>query len=140
MRISALLLTVAIVILLAGCNPVSEDATPAAGVTPSPTSKTIATLPPMRIVTRTPVDQSQIPPTAGGTQTALEVPSTYVVQEGDTLYSIAKRFQLDLAAIVALNGLSDPNDISVGRELQLPAPGRVIARPSYIRIARSQMR
>jgi LysM repeat protein len=120
--VSALLLIPAIVLLLAGCGPLSDNETPAAGVLPSPTSKAIETLPPMRIVTRTPVDQSQIPPTAGGTQTALEVPSTYVVQEGDTLYSIAKRFQLDLAAIVALNGLSDPNDISVGRELMLPAP------------------
>jgi LysM repeat protein len=117
-----ILLPFALLILLAACGPLGSDEPAVSSSTASPTSEPRATLPPMQIVTRTPVDPAQIPATPSGTPAEIEVPSTYVVQEGDSLYSIANRFQLDLAEIVALNGLSDPNDISVGQELMLPTP------------------
>jgi len=118
----ALILLCALVSLVAACNPLSDDEPTADGPTSTPTSASPATLPPMQIVTRTPVDPNQIPATPSGTAGPVEVPSTYVVQDGDSLYSIAIRFGLELAEIVAVNGLSDPNDISVGQELTLPAP------------------
>ncbi len=44
----------------------------------------------------------------------------YIVQAGDTLYSIAIRFGLTLDELVSANGISNPNAISVGARLELP--------------------
>ncbi|MEX0786775.1 MAG: LysM domain-containing protein [Dehalococcoidia bacterium] len=48
---------------------------------------------------------------------------TYIVQDGDTLWDIAFSFDSTVEAIVAANGLSDPEDISIGQELTIPAAG-----------------
>jgi LysM repeat protein len=114
--------TVIALIAGAGCASIGDDDSKSSVEGATATAEPNATLPPMRIVTPTPVDPLQIPGTATGTPENVSVPETYVVQEGDSLYSIAARFQVALADIVALNGLSDPNDISVGQELRLPVP------------------
>lgn len=44
----------------------------------------------------------------------------YTVQRGDTLATIARRFNTTVAAIASLNGISNPNRISVGQVLQIP--------------------
>lgn len=74
---------------------------------------------PIRIVTPTPVDPTAV---AEATQAAPseQRPEVYVVAENDTLYGIAVRFRVDIAVLVELNGLSDPNDIRVGQELIIP--------------------
>jgi len=46
-------------------------------------------------------------------------PMVYVVQPGDTLFSIARRYGMDLKTLVRLNQLSDPRDIYVGQRLRL---------------------
>lgn len=43
--------------------------------------------------------------------------TTYVVQRGDTLYAIARRFNLSVDDLMRLNGLSNPNFIYIGQEL-----------------------
>ena len=51
-------------------------------------------------------------------------PGIYVVQPGDTLFSLAQRAGLSVAAAQAANGLSN-SQIAVGQRLRLPAmPGR----------------
>ena len=48
---------------------------------------------------------------------------TYTVQAGDSIYSIARAYNVSPAAIVAANdGLADPNNILVGSELLIPQP------------------
>jgi cell wall-associated NlpC family hydrolase len=54
---------------------------------------------------------------------AEEPPERYVVQPGDTLTSIAQRFGLAVAQIVALNGLSDADAIVAGTSLRLSRAG-----------------
>lgn len=44
----------------------------------------------------------------------------YVVQRGDTMYSIARRYGTTVQAIAALNGLQDPTSIYVGQRLLIP--------------------
>lgn len=47
----------------------------------------------------------------------------YVVQAGDTLYSIARRYGVSVAAITAANGIVNPNHIYVGQQLIIPTGG-----------------
>jgi len=44
----------------------------------------------------------------------------YVIQSGDTLASIADRFGVTLDELIAYNGISDPNFVSVGTQLSIP--------------------
>ena len=47
--------------------------------------------------------------------------ATYVVQDGDTLRSIAEDLQLDILSIVAMNGIDDPDLIRPGSQLHVSA-------------------
>ncbi|MGH2522618.1 MAG: LysM peptidoglycan-binding domain-containing protein, partial [Anaerolineales bacterium] len=49
--------------------------------------------------------------------------TTYVVQPGDTLFLISVRFNVTIAAIMAANGLTNPNLIFAGQRLTIPTGG-----------------
>ncbi|MGZ4673887.1 MAG: LysM peptidoglycan-binding domain-containing protein [Ilumatobacteraceae bacterium] len=44
----------------------------------------------------------------------------YIVKKGDTLGKIAKAFQVRLADIMAINGITNADDIQAGQELRIP--------------------
>ncbi|HEY8887093.1 MAG TPA: peptidoglycan DD-metalloendopeptidase family protein [Gallionella sp.] len=46
-------------------------------------------------------------------------PSSYVVQKGDTLYSIAFNYGIDYHDLAEMNGIKDPSLISIGQEIRL---------------------
>lgn len=46
----------------------------------------------------------------------------YTVQSGDTLMTIAQRYDVTIAEIVAANGLTNPNRLDVGQQLVIPPP------------------
>jgi LysM repeat protein len=69
----------------------------------------------------------RVPSTAGP---SLRPGSTYVVQAGDTLSSVAHRSGLTVAAIAAANNIADPNRIWVGNVLRLPAGGSASPAPA----------
>ena len=52
--------------------------------------------------------------------TTTTVRTYYVVKRGDTLGRIAKAFQVRLADIMAINGITNADDIQAGQELQIP--------------------
>lgn len=124
--LSWIALAACLVLVLAACSNPLDDSEE--GRVPEPgetaTSEARPTLQPMVVVTPTEVDPRRIPSTPTAPPENVTIPETYVVQEGDTLYSIAIQFQMNLAEIVSLNGLSDPNDIEVGQELRLPVPAQ----------------
>ncbi|HLW27936.1 MAG TPA: peptidoglycan DD-metalloendopeptidase family protein [Kiloniellales bacterium] len=47
--------------------------------------------------------------------------SSYVVQAGDTLFSISQRFEVPLAAMIDANGLNAPFELRVGQPLTIPS-------------------
>ncbi len=49
-------------------------------------------------------------------------PITYVVEEGDSLDSIADQFGVSIDQLIAANNLVDPNNIGVGSQLIIPDP------------------
>jgi LysM repeat protein len=63
------------------------------------------------------VGQVLLIPVGGGGTTGT---GAYVVQPGDTLYSIAKRFGTTVETLAALNGLAPPYTIKVGQSLVIP--------------------
>jgi LysM repeat protein len=85
--------------------------------TPTPTH----TLTPTITLTpsETPTPEPTLTPTPQG-------PTTYIVEVGDNLSSIAEKFGVEVLAIMAANNLSDPNEIQVGATLIIPAPGGVL--------------
>lgn len=65
-------------------------------------------------------------PTPGGPPSPTRTPTPeaiiYIVEEGDTLYDIALRFNVSLEELIEANRLENPNQLQVGQELVIPAP------------------
>ncbi len=55
----------------------------------------------------------------GGTASA----GQYVVQRGDTLYSISRRHNVSVAQLKSLNNISDPSQLEVGQRLRISSSG-----------------
>jgi len=53
-------------------------------------------------------------------------PDVYVVQKGDTMYSIAFNYGFDYHELAELNGIKDPSIISIGQQIRL-FPGKAVA-------------
>jgi LysM repeat protein len=53
--------------------------------------------------------------------------SSYVVEPGDTLGGIAHRLGTDVASLVEVNGITNPNMLSLGQQLRLPRGTRAPA-------------
>lgn len=55
---------------------------------------------------------------------------TYIVQPGDTLWTIARRFNTTVEALVALNDLDNPDALRVGQALTIPGDPPPTPRPT----------
>lgn len=64
-------------------------------------------------------------------------PSVHKVQSGETLWSIARKYNVEYQALVNFNGISDPNRISVGMEVKIPGKGGAAnaAQSQYVRFS-----
>lgn len=52
-----------------------------------------------------------------------DAPFIYIVQRGDTLGIISQRFEVPMSDIMEVNGISNPNVLSVGQQLIIPIGG-----------------
>ena len=50
-------------------------------------------------------------------------PIIYIIQKGDTLNKVARKYGVSVQDIVALNSIYNPNNIPIGQELLIPTPG-----------------
>nr|ACX85559.1 pCQ3_58 [Streptomyces sp. W9] len=80
------------------------------------------------------IDTSIVPGTAGGSSGGDTKPpatsGTYTVKKGDTLSGIAAAHGTTVKAMVDLNGLKDPNKLSVGQKLKVPGKAST-PKPQY---------
>ncbi len=76
--------------------------------------------PPPPMTLTPPVTLTPPPPV---TLTPPPAPTRYVVQRGDTLYSIARRFGVSIWQLASLNNIPNINLIYVGQVLIIPTPG-----------------
>ena len=108
----------------ADASPVPSGASPSGAATASPTPTTPPTTTPSATASASPGSSGSGRPSASPSGSPAPSPTTltYVVQRGDTLAAIAARFGVTVQAIVAANGLSDPNHIETGQRLVIPRP------------------
>lgn len=80
---------------------------------------------------------SQAMPTATATLQPSPTPVTYTVQQGDTLGAIAVELDIPIENLMAANGLTDPDTVSVGQVLIVPSldsPAAATAQPPGVEI------
>ncbi len=110
---------------------------PGAGYALAPTPTHAAWLPPTRgpgtpAVTPTPDAPHPLP-------TLRAQSETYIVQPGDTLGILARRYHVSVQALMAANHLSDPNLLSVGQTLIIPPPEPVGEAPAFKMLPDSEL-
>jgi peptidoglycan endopeptidase LytE len=93
----------------------APQASPAPTVEQPPTSTPRAAVTPRAVATAAPT-ATQAP----ATTTPAAVQATYVVQAGDTIYAIARKFNVTPAAVIAANRLGSADQIFAGQQLTIP--------------------
>jgi LysM repeat protein len=101
--VAALLLAVVAGLTTAGCGVIGGKDNNKAKTTTTP----LGTLPPTTVA---PADTSST------------APQDYIVQAGDSLTKIAKKFGVTVAALVAANNIQDADKITEGERLKIPPP------------------
>ncbi len=106
-------------------SPVADNGTPSPMLTVAPLPTASDTPPPIRSPTPTPVvtpsPSESIAPAAAITPSPTPAAAqTYVVQQGDTLASIAEEYGVGVAALQSTNGIEDPDEILIGAVLVIP--------------------
>jgi LysM repeat protein len=67
-----------------------------------------------------PAEATEAPATEAPAASGDGCPAAYTIQAGDTLFSIAQRCGLTVDQLASANGISNPNQLSVGQELTIP--------------------
>jgi len=117
------LMVVALGAVLAGRLAAPDEGPAAAVASPSPTPVATPTSTPTARATPTALPATPSPtPTATPAPTPAPTPLTYTVRSGDTLSRIANQHDTTVAAIVDLNGITDPSRLRIGQVLLIPLP------------------
>jgi len=110
---------------------VVPTSTPPPTRTPATAASPTATVSPAAPVENTATDT---PPVATATpQPPTDTPTVasvlHIVQQGETLSTIAQQYGVTVEAIAQANGLTDPSLIVAGQELIVPLPGSALPTP-----------
>ncbi len=149
-RFSLLLLAVALLLVLVACvrptpAPEGSDQTPAGDVptmTPLPPLPTPVTAEPTALPYPVPGEDvtggeaTAVPPPdqdggvveqpqATAVPTTAGTPASHTVQAGETLFSIARLYNITPEELAVANNLANVNQLDVGQVLVIPTPGSV---------------
>jgi len=104
----------------------TKTPTPTITLTPTPVTPTNT---PTATPTETPTPTITLTPTASG-------PFEYVIQEGDTCFALAVRFNADLMVLIKLNEANyGPNcNVPVGAKILIPQPDAKLPTPTPVDI------
>jgi len=109
-------------------SPQAATPTPVAVATDTPTTAPTSTPVSTTALTTAPTTASTAAPTAAPTATPTTVPTTapsgattHVVQPGENLFRISLHYGMTYQAVAAANGIINPNVITVGQRLIIPA-------------------
>lgn len=100
-------------------KPVADLPKPYQGVveqtaaTPSPTPEVVATPQPTPIVATTPNPLPQQKP-----QLKPALTKEYTIKKGDTLYSIARKYKLNVERLIQINKIKNPQQIQIGQKIK----------------------
>ncbi len=116
-------IAVIIVIIILGVMFLASQNGPGLGLrrteTPTPSlTPTISPTPTTPAPTNTPEATPTVTETAGPSPTPTQV--VHVVEEGESLFSIAELFRANVCFIMSVNNITDPSLISVGTALIIP--------------------
>lgn len=115
MRIRTVLIAILVVVLATACggdDTSGEERPPEIEDTATPT--------------QVPLDNNDPSPTPTAVEPEIPIDRlTYAVEQGDTLGTIAARFDVPLGAIIAVNDFDDPNVISIGQQIIIPTADEV---------------
>ncbi len=111
------LFLIAIALLLSGCGQVITKPTPTP-FTPAPTA-TPKRVTPTPAPTFTPTPRPA-PPQPSATPTPEPTPILHIIQAGDTLIGLARRYGVTVQAIQEANGITDPRSLLPGQQLIIP--------------------
>lgn len=98
----------------------TEEPSPTVQPTVAPTTPPTAAAATPTSPPPTPTPEPEVAPTTAPVSSG---PQTYVVQPGDTLYSIARRYGMNYQDLAAHNGIVNPHRIQAGQVLRIPAGG-----------------
>ena len=77
-----------------------------------------------------PVAAAMLVPTATPAGAPAGSPLVYVLRAGDSLNGVARRFKVTVAALVAANGIRNPNRVPVGLKLTIPGQSAPLVDPA----------
>ncbi|MCB1097322.1 MAG: LysM peptidoglycan-binding domain-containing protein [Verrucomicrobiales bacterium] len=70
------------------------------------------------------------PPPVSQAIAPVESPSdqVYVIQKGDTIYGVARRFGASPEQLLRYNAIADPESITIGTQVRIPKAGEAVER------------
>jgi LysM repeat protein len=127
-RITPILAILFLMVLLGGCaRRVDQTATPGAQGTPGAMPSASADAAAAAAAAED-AEGALLPgsspaglPDLGAMAAPTALPQVYVVQAGDTIYAIARRFGIDADQLVEINQIANPSLLQVGQQLKIPA-------------------
>jgi LysM repeat protein len=101
--------------------------TPAEEAMPAPVATALPTLPvPTAAVTAISITPAPTFPPATVAATPASGGVTHIVQAGENLYQISRKYGTTWTAIAAANGIADPDSVYAGQKLLIPSSGGAV--------------
>lgn len=117
MRLRTLVCVTSAALVIAGCSSVDLTAPVEDRSTPAPGTSSFL---PEQSAQSVPVPAQSQPSHLKAEPQPESSGRTHTVAEGDTIYNISVRYGCNPRELMALNGITDPTTLSIGRELVVP--------------------